>query len=275
MTLETINNLSVSELLAQHLIMNIKPQATFAIIGKGFIFPKHKEAIEQNGGKILDIIDGQDWWGNMIEKTKAEWIVILTPNHTHKQIIDVALKNGKKVICEKPLTLSVKDTKELIGKPVYTIHQLRYLPILVDGDSPARRPNDIKFNISVHRGENYFNSWKGSEYASGGLLFNLGIHYFDLVIHYFGEPTEWKLTKYANERAEGYFSKENYRCDFILDLLAPEDKQERSFTINNMSYDLNTKENLHIRVYQDILAGNGLKPEEALKSIKLIEQLRK
>ena len=251
------------------------PTPTFSIVGKGFIFPKHKEAIESIGGKICDVIDGDGRWGNMIEKTEAEWIVILTPNHTHKQIIDVALKNGKKVICEKPLTLSVKDTEELIGKPVYTIHQLRYLLMMISDDSPYFSHNNIKFNISVHRGEDYFNSWKGSDYSSGGLLFNLGIHYFDLVIHHFGEPTEAKLTKYANERAEGYFIRENYKCDFILDLLAPEDKQERSFTINNMSYDLNTKENLHIKVYQDILAGRGLKPEEALKSIRLIENLKK
>ena len=75
---------------------------SFYIIGKGFIYPKHKEAIESIGGKIVDNI------------AQADWVVILTPNYLHYQTIIYGLKKGKNVLCEKPLVLSSKHCKKLI-----------------------------------------------------------------------------------------------------------------------------------------------------------------
>jgi len=241
----------------------------FLVIGNGFIFPKHEEAIKKIKGNIVDIVNGEQWWGNKIAETEADWVVILTPNFTHQQIIDVALSNGKKVICEKPLVLSSEEARKYIGKPVYTIHQLRYLPL-----GPFEHSENIDLNISVHRSADYFNSWKGNLKLSGGLLLNVGIHYFDLILHYFGEPISVKLDKFAEERAEGTLTGKDYHCHFLIDLLAPENKQERVLTVGGIRYELNSKENLHIKAYQDIINGRGLDAREAIKSIGLIEKLR-
>jgi len=249
--------------------MSTRP--TFFIVGNGFILPKHEEAIKAVGGEIVGNVSGLEFWGEEIAETEAEWIVILTPNFTHEQIIDVALANGKRVICEKPLVLSSGTAKKYIDKPVYTIHQLRYLPIRFDKADIY----NAEMNVSVSRSEDYFKSWKGNPMLSGGLLMNVGIHYFDLMLYHLGEATSVRLEKYAEERAEGWVEGKNYKCHFVVDLLAPKDKQERCFTINGQRTELVSKENLHTNAYRDILSGNGLTAKEAMKSISLIEQLRK
>ena len=249
--------------------MSSKPK--FFIIGKGFIYPKHEEAINAVGGEIVGVAECDNWWGKQIADSGADWVVILTPNFTHQQIIDVALANGKKVICEKPLVLTSKEAKKYVGKPVYTIHQLRYLPI----EFPKADFYTAEINISVHRDEDYFKSWKGNPKLSGGLLMNVGIHYFDLILHHLGVAEEIKLDKYAEERAEGWINGRNYKCHFIIDLLAPKENQERSFTINGKKIELVSRENLHIKAYQDIMAGKGIDAIEALRSIFLIEKLGK
>ncbi len=242
----------------------------FLIVGNGFIAPKHVEAINEIGGEVIGPIDGMSWWGKRMSESGCDWVVVLTPNFTHQQIIDVALMNGKKVICEKPLVLSLEEAKKYIDKPVYTIHQLRYLPI----EFPKSDFYNAEMNISVHRDSDYFNSWKGKPSLSGGLLMNVGIHYFDLILYHLGEYTDVKLDKYAEERAEGWINGKNYKCHFIIDLLAPQDKQERSFIINNKRIELVSKDNLHINAYRDIISGNGLDAKEAMKSISLIERLK-
>ena len=46
----------------------------FSIIGTGFIFPIHIQALRDIGGEIRDIVNdvnGQDAWKDMVEKTDA------------------------------------------------------------------------------------------------------------------------------------------------------------------------------------------------------------
>ncbi len=55
----------------------------FAIIGTGFIFRKHLQAINQTGGKIVDVCDithGRgEAWKNIVKNSEADAAVILAP----------------------------------------------------------------------------------------------------------------------------------------------------------------------------------------------------
>lgn len=238
----------------------------FYVEGRGFVFSKyHKEAIESIGGQIVNTIE------------EADWVVILTPNYLHYwQIID-ALKKGKNVLCEKPLVLSEIECQDIIklkgNKQVFSVAQLRYLSILKE-IKVLENWNDIKIVVNVHRDKEYFESWKGNNKKSGGILFNLGIHYLDLIIHLFGEPIEIKKRFVGEKENNGYFKGNNYSCEYTFAYEAPKDNQYRKFEINGKTYDLETKDNLHKLVYQDLLVGKGITPEENLKVIRLIEQLK-
>jgi predicted dehydrogenase len=112
----------------------------FAIIGLGFISDRHIKTIDDIGGKIVcacDIIEAkrlkimgdcrevnevQNYilketspsffvdWNKMMKSDRFEevdYVVILTPNDLHLPMIYEARKREKKVICEKPLVLSL------------------------------------------------------------------------------------------------------------------------------------------------------------------------
>jgi len=266
----------------------------FAIIGKGFIYNLHQEAIAEIGGEIVDIVDehsfistlhgvrvvdesqGPDAWKEMVKKTKADCIVILAPNHLHFEMAKFSAECGKTVLCEKPLTLKSEEAKILAKYPnIFTVYQLRYHPSVreIKAKIGKGEENKIEMDISVHRDEDYWQSWKGKEEKSGGIIFNLGIHYFDLMLYFFGKTNEVQTELLTYKTGEGKISGENYSCNWRITTEAPKDNQCRIFKINGVNYDFTSKENLHFFVYQDLLEGKGVAPEESIKSIELIEKI--
>jgi len=256
----------------------------FSIIGTGFIFPSHVEAIRYVGGKIRDVVNtarGEDKWREMIKNTDAECIVILTPNDLHFPMVMAAAEAKKIVLCEKPLTIKSKDAETLATKPnIFTILQLHHHPLVKELKEKITTNHnyEIKMDISVYRDENYFKSWKGMKERSGGVLFNLGIHYFELLSFLFGKPKELSLSTLDEKTGTGIIKGENYRCDFRISVGEKRENQRRVFKINGIDYNLSSKdnlsyENLHHYVYEDLLKGIGITPGEAVESIKIIERL--
>ncbi len=65
---------------------------------------------------------------------EVEFVDIVTPSPTHKELALAAIAAGKDVICEKPLTLTAADSHEVLaaaeaaGVKVYPAHVVRYFP---------------------------------------------------------------------------------------------------------------------------------------------------
>lgn len=255
----------------------------FSIIGTGFIFPSHVAAIRDVGGEIIDIVNnchGEGVWRQMVQKTSADCIVVLTPNYLHKDMIQEAVENGKIVLCEKPLVISSKDCQELVGQGnIFTVLQLRHHSLLNDIKSKIKESgNIINMDISVYRDPSYYQGWKGQKEKSGGVLFNLGIHYFDLLLYLFGAAIELKIDYLDEKTGRGVIKGSNYECRWQVSTDAKKDNQKRIFEVNGVNYNFSSKdnlsfENLHKCVYEDLLKGKGILAEEALKSIKLIEKI--
>lgn len=255
----------------------------FSIIGTGFILPAHVQAIRDIGGEIIDIVNnahGEDSWKKMIQSTNADCIVILTPNYLHKEMILESAKAGKIVLCEKPIVINSKDCKNLIEKEnIFTVLQLRYHPLLKEIKTNIKDiDNIINMDISVYRDQKYYNGWKGKKEKSGGVLFNLGIHYFDLLLYLFGEAKETK-TEYLDDKiGRGVIKGNNYICNWQVSTDATKENQRRVFEINGVNYNFSSKENLsfenlHKFVYEDLLNKRGVTPEDCLDSIELIDKL--
>ena len=287
----------------------------FLLIGNGFIIPSHKQTIKSIGGEIVSIVDkdqGEGRWKEEVKKTNADCVVVLTPNDLHFEMAELAAEQGKVVLCEKPLTFKSEQTEVLTEKDnIFTVLQLRYHPFVEKirtSLANARQNLDfslrselkqeqlvknvnhkIEMNIYFKRDdEKYINGWKNKKERSGGFLFNLGIHYFDLLIHLFGEPKNIEVDSIYERNdsnpeasASGIIKGDNYTCKWRMYINKKEVGQiikKREFVINGTSYNFSSKdnlaeENLHKFVYQDLLNGKGITPQEALKSIKLIEQI--
>jgi len=102
------------------------------IIGSGFMGAAHVEALRRIGGvdiraiasidhpraeeiaKQFDIDQVYDRWEELLENPGIDVVHNCTPNNLHYQINRAALEAGKHVISEKPLTISSKESSELV-----------------------------------------------------------------------------------------------------------------------------------------------------------------
>jgi len=286
----------------------------FAIVGMGFIAERHIRAIKHIGGEIICWCD-KDWdniidtitkcnlqhrlsaileksfveWEDMFESyafEEVDYVVILTPNYLHYSMIKKARLLGKKVICEKPLVLDLNELELLKeDKEIYTTLQLRYaFPILKKLKTIYER-NEIRMNIEVHRGAWYYNSWKVDLEKSGGLIFNIGIHYFDLLNAEFGPFKVRDVSAYNDKCMEGMIESNSAIVRWKLKIDAPIDKQRRDIKfaeghkIDLTGYTYGTSRtqvdftNLHNKAYENIIKGEGVRPADLISVTKLVSDI--
>jgi len=131
-------------------------------------------------------------------------VTISTPNIFHKDIILAALKAGKHIYADKPLTASYKEALELIepwkktGVAAQVVHQFRFSPAVMRAKqliSEGRIGNIISFHGAyLHSGSIAKNKpigWKQDKaMGGGGVLFDLGSHILDLLHYLLGEYSE-------------------------------------------------------------------------------------
>ena len=118
---------------------------TVGLIGAGNIAHVHVAAWKALGARVLvHSHDGApelaSQYGLEVASSldgvlrEVEFVDIVTPSPTHKEIALAAIKAGRNVICEKPLTLTAADSHEVIaaaasaGVRVYPAHVVRFFP---------------------------------------------------------------------------------------------------------------------------------------------------
>jgi len=134
----------------------------------------------------------------LLEKETLDLIAISTPHIFHVEIARESLDYGVNVLVEKPLALSSEEARELclfadkLGLRVGMVAQMRYNP-LIEIAQEAVNSNTLgrlflgNMRMLWHRPQEYFeNSWRGTKTYDGGMIFNMAIHYIDILISFFG-----------------------------------------------------------------------------------------
>ncbi len=227
------------------------------------------------------------------EDARAHYVSICTPNYLHDAHVRLALRIGADAICEKPLVINPWNLDQLAeieseseGR-VYTTLQLRHLPSMMALKSRianAGKRADVQLSYVARRGPWYQISWKGDEAKSGGLALNIGVHFFDLLLWLFGGVEKSDLHMREPERWSGAIQLKNADVRWYLST-RPEDLPEssrtqgkpafRSLTIDGEELEFSQGfTNLHTRVYEGILAGEGFGVESARPSVELVYDLR-
>jgi UDP-N-acetyl-2-amino-2-deoxyglucuronate dehydrogenase len=252
----------------------------FAIIGKGFIYDRHVKAIKHVGGKVVltcDIdpnkkADFTDWvlMYNSPEFEKVDVVVICAPNYLHGVMAREARARNKQVICEKPLCI---DTVNGMYQ-VYSVLQLRHHPAL-----QRIKKGNIEVDAKMYRDDVYWDSWKGDDAKSGGIIYNLGIHYLDIMIFLLGEPTDVEYFSLTKKRAIGIVRFGKFIGKFNIQIVDSKKEQGRSLKIRGKEINLSNKENLsyedlHKRVYEDFMIGRGSGVRKASRALSLIRKLK-
>ncbi|MFA5420216.1 MAG: Gfo/Idh/MocA family oxidoreductase [Bacteroidales bacterium] len=295
-------------------------QKNFALIGAaGYIAPRHMKAIKETGNKLVVALDPKDSVGIIdsffpeadffiepermdrhLDKLrrsvtgKVDYVSICSPNFLHDAHIRMALRNDAHAICEKPLVLNpwnldnLRVIEEESGKKIYNILQLRHHPSIIklknDFDSQPPRVHDIDLTYITSRGKWYHYSWKGDKSKSGGIVTNIGIHFFDMLSWIFGEPVNNTVHLMQNDKASGLLQLKNANVRWFLSIdandLPAEAKQKNLSTFRTITVDDKEVEfsggftDLHTLSYQEILAGRGFGLEHAHNCINIAHDIR-
>ncbi len=258
----------------------------FALIGNGFIGRKHIEAISAVGGALVAVcdvdetkkVDGVPFFTDYKEAIQgADIVSIATPNDTHADIALFAARQGKKIICEKPVTFKMEEIDLMSKIPnLYGMFQLRKLPEINAMRRAAQNSMVAELKIEMKRSGKYYDSWKGDTSKTGGLLVNIGTHYFDIIGHLFGYEDFYAENDILDELcSSGVIKYKDKEVVWSIELTEEKPIYERSLTIGNEKFDLAQKENLHIRVYEDVMWNHGTTVDEEKKILEMIQKIKK
>jgi UDP-N-acetyl-2-amino-2-deoxyglucuronate dehydrogenase len=287
----------------------------------GFVAPRHLKAIKDTGNRLVAAADPNDSVGvldrysfdvrffNEIERfdrhleklrrgpdaDRVDYVSICSPNYLHDAHIRLALRVGAHAICEKPVVINpwnldaLEDLETESGRTVNTVLQLRLHPSLIAlkdrlAAEGAGGTHDVCLTYITARGPWYHVSWKGSEERAGGLVTNIGIHFFDLLLWLFGPVADCRVYQSSPARMAGFLELKRARVRWLLstniqDLpFAPEPGVKttfRSITVDGQEIEFSEGFNdLHTRVYQEALAGRGFRIPDARPSIELSHLIR-
>jgi UDP-N-acetyl-2-amino-2-deoxyglucuronate dehydrogenase len=295
----------------------------FAVTGvAGFVAPRHLEAIKATGNRLVAATDPHDAVGVLdrysfdvrffteferfdrhleklrrgAEEQRVHYLSICSPNYLHDAHIRLALRVGADAICEKPLVINpwnldaLQDLEAETGRRVCTVLQLRLHPDLaalkhkLDAERSST-PYSVCLTYVTTRGPWYEVSWKGSEERSGGLVTNIGIHFFDLLMWLFGPVESFAVHLREARRIAGALELARARVvwflssdprDLPFEALPGAKTTFRSIAVDGQEVEFSDGfSDLHTRVYEEILAGRGLGIDDARPSIELCAGVRR
>ena len=295
----------------------------FAMIGAaGYIAPRHMKAIKELGGTLVAAYDVSDSVGiidsispdseffteferfahyiNQLQRnpeTKVDYMSICSPNYLHLPHIVLSLKMGCDVICEKPLVLSEADLEEIkavekeTGKRLYNILQLRLhdsvkkLKQKIEQElaEDPQKQYQCEIQYITSRGKWYQESWKGDIRKSGGVATNIGVHFFDLLYHLFGEPIVNEKDFQGSHSSKGHLKFQNATVDWFLSVDSndlPDEVKGKQSTFRAIKIGDELVEfsqgftDLHTVSYSEVLAGRGFGVDEARSCIAMTESIR-
>ena len=207
----------------------------------------------------------------------------------------MALRRGADAICEKPLVLNPWNIDALgkiekeTGQKVYNILQLRVHQSIIDlkkkiDAAPKDKVFDVDLTYLTSRGNWYYTSWKGDMEKSGGIATNIGVHFYDMLSWIFGDVKVNIVHVHEHDRAAGYLELDRARVRWFLsinkDVLPDEVKAKGQRTFRSITIEGDELEfsggftDLHNRVYESILDGNGYGLEDARQAIEIVHQIR-
>ena len=193
-----------STLWGKNLVDNYGEEVQF--VGLCDINPGRLETVRQYMG--VDCPTYTDF-GEMMEQTRPEWVIVTTMDSTHDTLIVAAMEAGAHVITEKPMTTdaakcqNILDTQQRTGREVLVTFNYRHTPhntaikqLLHDERVGPVTSVDFHWYLNVYHGASYFRRWHAYVQNSGSLWVHKATHHFDLLNWWVG-ATPVEVTAYG------------------------------------------------------------------------------
>ena len=177
------------------------------VVGYGGMGGWHTRHILENGvvelAGIYDIkeercelarsrdIFAYDSFEAVLADKSVDFITIATPNEWHKPLAIAALRAGKHVISEKPVTLSCTDLAEICAVAnecgrLFTAHQNRRWDADYRMTREAYHSGKLGKVTSVesryHGSRGIPGDWRGKKEHGGGMIYDWGVHLIDQML---------------------------------------------------------------------------------------------
>ncbi|RAR45375.1 Gfo/Idh/MocA family protein [Paenibacillus sp. MDMC362] len=163
----------------------IKDNAYLEVTGTFDILKDRREVSRQDGYPAYESYE------QVLNDAAVDVVLIATPNDVHKELALQAFKAGKHVICEKPVTLSVSDFKEMVSAAdaagrVLMVHQNRRWDedfLTIKQMYNEKTIGDLfRIESRVHGANGIPGDWRHLEAHGGGMLLDWGVHLLDQVL---------------------------------------------------------------------------------------------
>ncbi|GIQ68513.1 gfo/Idh/MocA family oxidoreductase [Xylanibacillus composti] len=195
------------------------------LIGCGFIGRKHLEAVMDSSdlqlAAVCDVSDeamkavveryqsffpaarvnAYRKYAELLVDSNVDIVVVSTLSGLHGRIAKEALIQGKHVVVEKPMALSVQEAREMnrlsrmFGGKLAVCHQKRFYPHLQElkrllSSGGIGQIIHAEMTLRINRDDAYYAQapWRGSWEMDGGVLMNQAIHNIDLLYWFAGKP---------------------------------------------------------------------------------------
>ena len=219
---------------------------------------------------------------------------ICSPNYLHDAHCRFALRSDADAICEKPLVLNpwnidgLAEMEQATGRRIFNILQLRLHPAVKELKSridreDSGRVHDVDLTYITSRGRWYGVSWKGDLHKSGGIATNIGVHFFDMLVHVFGGIRRNVVHLRDDTRNAGYLELERAHVRWLLSIdrrdlperVVANGPSYRSITVDGEEFEFSGGfTDLHTESYRHILDGSGFGIEEVRACIGAVAHIR-
>jgi predicted dehydrogenase len=175
-------------------LVESKDDKLVAIASKEFA---HAEAMARQYGCVAD-----KTWEDTVKRDDVDAIIIATPPHVHAEIAIAAMKNGKHVLCEKPLARTMAEGEEMMRVSQETKRTLkcgfnhRHHPAVWEAHKRLTagdfgRPMFARCRYGICGRPGFEKEWRADPVqATGGHFIEQGTHGIDLIRWFMGELAE-------------------------------------------------------------------------------------
>lgn len=203
--------------------------------------------VPHQGGNGIATYEAAEF-SRLLAEQQPDTVIVTTPDYLHHEYIVRALRDGRDVMTEKPMTVDLGKLKEILdaqaqsGRKLTVTFNYRYTPartqlkdMLMSGIIGDITAVDFRWYLDRVHGADYFRRWHRYKEKSGGLLVHKSTHHFDLM-NWWVDSTPKTVS--ANGKRQFYTPRmakelglENHgdrcqgcpvfeRCDYRLDIAA-------------------------------------------------------
>jgi len=139
----------------------------------------------------MDII-GYNSREELLSDPEIDIVLVATTNEVHKEIVIDAMRHGKHVICEKPVTMSSQELLECMavaketGK-VFTIDQNRRtnkdFTLMCDVVKSGKIGKLYHIESRVEGSRGMPKGWRTLKHLGGGMMLDWGVHLIDQIMY--------------------------------------------------------------------------------------------